>query len=48
MRAKATTTRKPHATAPALLRALVCPVTQLPLVYSPAAQELISPAAGLA
>ena len=33
---------------PALLRALVCPVTRGPLEYDRAAQELISKSAGLA
>ncbi len=31
-----------------LLEALVCPVTRRPLTYDKAAQELISPTAGLA
>jgi len=33
---------------PRLLEALVCPVTRRPLNYDKAAQELISPKAGLA
>ena len=33
---------------PRLLEALVCPVTRRPLTYDKAAQELISPTAGLA
>lgn len=33
---------------PKLLELLVCPVTKAPLVYVPAAAELVSPAAGLA
>jgi uncharacterized protein len=33
---------------PRLLEALVCPVTRRPLTYDRAAQELISPRAGLA
>src|SRR5690606_385950 len=33
---------------PALLEMLVCPLTKQPLQYDAAAQELISPAAGLA
>ena len=33
---------------PKLLEILVCPVTKGPLVYDPAAQELISRQAGLA
>lgn len=33
---------------PALLDILVCPVTKARLTYDEAAQELISPAAGLA
>ncbi len=33
---------------PRLLEALVCPVTRRPLTYDRAAQELVSPAAGLA
>ncbi|MEO0399063.1 MAG: Trm112 family protein [Pseudomonadota bacterium] len=33
---------------PLLLEVLVCPSTKRPLVYDRAAQELISPAAGLA
>ncbi len=33
---------------PRLLEALVCPVTRRPLAYDRAAQELISPTAGLA
>ena len=33
---------------PRLLEALVCPVTRRPLTHDKAAQELISPTAGLA
>lgn len=33
---------------PRLLEALVCPVTRRPLTYDRAAQELISPTAGMA
>ena len=33
---------------PRLLEALVCPVTRRPLTYDKAAQELVSPTAGLA
>ncbi len=33
---------------PDLLAILVCPLTRTPLVYDEQAQELISPAAGLA
>lgn len=33
---------------PRLLDLLVCPLTKKPLVYEKAAQELVSPAAGLA
>lgn len=33
---------------PALLELLVCPLTRTPLVWDEQAQELISPAAGLA
>jgi len=33
---------------PRLLEALVCPVTRRPLTYDRAAQELVSPGAGLA
>jgi uncharacterized protein YbaR (Trm112 family) len=38
-------TREP---APELIAKLVCPVTRTPLRYDPAAQELISEAAGIA
>lgn len=33
---------------PALLAILVCPLTRTPLIYDDAADELISPVAGLA
>tara|TARA_Y100000780_G_scaffold211112_2_gene209979 strand:+ start:167424 stop:167657 length:234 start_codon:yes stop_codon:yes gene_type:complete len=33
---------------PKLLELLVCPVTKAPLIYVPAAAELVSPAAGIA
>ena len=41
-------TKQAHQTDPKLLALLVCPVTKAPLIYDAAAQELISPAAGLA